>query len=62
MIGTGEKLACLARELVLRRNTYRKLVAAGRMKQENADREIAIIEAIIADYEEKDYDASRRPV
>jgi hypothetical protein len=47
---TNEKLACVARELVLRRNAYPKWVAGGRMKQETADREIALMEAIVADY------------
>ena len=46
-----EKLACAARELAMRRNVYPKWVASGRMKQEAADREIAVMEAIVADYQ-----------
>lgn len=46
-----EKLACAARELAMRRNVYPKWVANGRMKQETADREIAVMESIVADYQ-----------
>ncbi len=41
------QLACAARELRMRQNVYPKWVAAGRMKQEAADREIATMQAII---------------
>jgi hypothetical protein len=49
-----QKLACLKRELGLRRSVYPSLVAKGRMKQETADRELFCLRAIIADYEEPD--------
>lgn len=44
----SEQLACLTRELALRRNTYRKWVAAGKMTQEKATHEIECMEAAIA--------------
>ena len=46
-----EKIACLKRELALRRNVYRQRVARGAMKQEDADRELAVMTAILSDYE-----------
>lgn len=45
------KLACARRELALRRAAYPKWVANGRMKQEVAEREIAVMAAICSDYE-----------
>lgn len=36
-----DELACLERELALRRNVYPKWVATGKMTQEKADYEIA---------------------
>jgi hypothetical protein len=47
----AEKLDAVNREIAMRRNVYRKRVAAGRMKKAEADREIRIMEAIAADYE-----------
>lgn len=48
----AEKLAELRRELRQRENVYPRLVLSGRLKQEKADRQIAILEAIAADYAE----------
>jgi hypothetical protein len=45
-----DKLKCIQRELVLRKNVYKTRVGLGKMKQAQADREIAIMEAIYADY------------
>lgn len=45
-----DKRRAAAREAALRRNVYRKRVAEGRMRQEDADREIAIMDEIAADY------------
>ena len=44
------KLNCIERELWKRRHVYPRLVASGRMMQDQADREIEIMEAIRADY------------
>lgn len=41
-----ELCACARRELALRRRVYRRLVESGRMKQETAVREVAMMEAI----------------
>jgi hypothetical protein len=42
----NDLVACARRELAQRRRVYRKLVATGKMAQEDADREIALMEAI----------------
>lgn len=49
----GEKLACVRRELALRRNVYPGFVARGKMKQSAADKEIAVIESIVDDYQKQ---------
>jgi len=46
-----DKLRCLQRELALRERVYPARVATGRMKQAEADREIACIKSMIADYQ-----------
>jgi hypothetical protein len=48
-----DKLRCARRELALRRNVYPRHVERGRMSREAADREIKLMEAIVADYEER---------
>lgn len=47
MISFDDQIACLARELALRRNIYPKWVAKGKMRQEEADREIALMETAL---------------
>lgn len=49
----AEKLACAERELRMRRKVYPGWVRLGRMLQEKADREIAVMAAIVADYSAK---------
>ena len=46
-----DKIACLRRELALRRNVYPGRVLRRQMSQENADREMAVMTAILKDYE-----------
>ena len=46
------KLRSAKRELAMRRSVYPKWVDSGRMKQTEADHEISVMEAIVADYEE----------
>jgi len=41
-------VACAARELALRRNVYPKWITKGRMKPEEAEKEIANMEGILA--------------
>jgi hypothetical protein len=41
------------REVAMRRNVYPKWIAAGRMKQDEADRRVAVMEQIAADYREQ---------
>jgi hypothetical protein len=43
-----EQIRCVGRELGLRRNVYPKFAAGGRMKQAEADREIAAMEAVLS--------------
>lgn len=50
MFDETEKLKCLEREIAMRRRVYPKWIASGKLKQEKADREIAIMEAIADDY------------
>ena len=46
-----EKLEAVDRELKKRRQVYPRLVANGTMTQALADRQIALMEAVKADYE-----------
>lgn len=48
---TDEKRKAALRELGQRRHVYPKLVASGRMTQAEADYQIAVMDAIRADYE-----------
>lgn len=46
----SEKLACIERELRMRRSVYPGWVPIGRMSKERAAQEVRIMEAIAADY------------
>ncbi|MGY2051917.1 hypothetical protein [Methylobacterium sp. JK268] len=46
----ADKLACAEREVRQRRRVYPRLVADGRMRQDEAERQTALMEAIAADY------------
>lgn len=48
-----DKRAAAEREAKMRRRVYPRWIAEGRMTQTMADREIAIMDAIAADYAEK---------
>jgi hypothetical protein len=50
MFTNTEKLACVERELKMRKKVYRRWVGTGRMSVEQAKREIELMEAIVADY------------
>ncbi len=50
MISHDDKRACIERELKMRRRVYPRWVEAGKMSQAHADKEIATMEAILADY------------
>jgi len=50
MITAETKLACLDREIKMRRRVYPRWVADGRMTQAKADDEIKTMEAIADDY------------
>ena len=47
---TAEKRACILRKLGFRRRVYPRFVQDAKMKADTADREIALMEAILADY------------
>lgn len=47
-----EKLQCVERELKQRRFVYPRRVDAGKMSKPLMDEQIALMEAIVADYEE----------
>jgi hypothetical protein len=46
-----DKEACVRRELDFRRRVYARRVAEGKMRAEQAEREIEVMEAILGDYE-----------
>ena len=50
MIDAVTKLKAVERELAFRRSLYPKWIAAGRIDQEKATHEIAVMEAIAQDY------------
>jgi hypothetical protein len=49
-ITLAEKLHCVARELAMRRRVYPRLVFQGKMKEEKADHETEVMQAIVEDY------------
>lgn len=44
----GEQIACIERELRLRRQVYTRWVDRGRMRQSEADEELRRMEAVLA--------------
>lgn len=50
-INRHDKIGELKREIAIRRRVYRDQVFTNRMTREMADRRIAVMEAILADYE-----------
>lgn len=52
MFTVADKRACIERELKMRRRVYPRWVEQRRMSQQQADREIKLMEAIAADYDE----------
>lgn len=48
-----EKIACVKRELAMRERAYPRWVDAGKMSDHKATREIMLMKAILADYEEQ---------
>ena len=49
-ITAADKLACAERELKMRKSVYPRWCDAGKMTNEKAAREIALMEAICSDY------------
>lgn len=47
----ADKLACAKRELAMRERVYPRWVKDQRMTQANSEKEIAIMRAIVADYQ-----------
>lgn len=56
-----EQIRCVERELRLRRSAYGRWVASGKMKQAEADREIAAMEAVLDTLREVEAGASDEP-
>lgn len=52
-ITTADKLKELRRERGQRKHVYPRLVSAGKLSQESANRQTAVLESIILDYEAK---------
>lgn len=53
-ISRDEKRSCAERELKMRKRLYPRWVAAGKMTQAWADREILVMTAIMEDYAQPD--------
>ena len=49
----ADKRACLEREIRMRRRVYPRFVQSGKLTQAEADREIDVMEAILADYRDQ---------
>jgi len=49
-----EKLECAEREVMMRRKVYPRWIEQKKMKQETADRQIAIMDAIAEDYRKQE--------
>ena len=47
-----DKLKCVARELAMRRRAYPQFVARGKMTQAEADRELAVMQSVVSDYQQ----------
>lgn len=47
-VSLDDQIRCAGRELGMRRTVYPKFIASGRMKQDEADREIQRMDAIYA--------------
>jgi hypothetical protein len=50
MFTRAEKLAALEREIAMRKRVYPRFIAQNKMKQAEADRQVAIMEDIAEDY------------
>lgn len=61
MIPDTEKHDCAIREVKMRKRVYPRRVQDGRMTRAQADREIAIMEAIAADYAPRDLFGEPKP-
>jgi hypothetical protein len=48
-----DKLKCVEREVAMRKGVYPKWIAAGKLTRAKADREIAVMEAIAAEYRQR---------
>jgi len=46
MITLEQQIACIERELILRRRAYPRWIAAGKMRQPDADHEIAVMQSV----------------
>ena len=59
-VTNADKLKCAAREFAYRDRVYPRWVEAGRMSQAKADRELAVMAAIMADYSKLVMDEAER--
>jgi hypothetical protein len=51
MISNTDKLRCVERELGYRRRVFARMVERGKMTERQSQNEIALMEAILADYQ-----------
>lgn len=50
-VSKADKIRCLKREIAMRERAYPRWVLNGKMEQKQADREIAVMKAVLHDYE-----------
>lgn len=50
-VGRADKIAELKREIRLRQLVYPQMVARGKLTQDQADRQVLILQAILEDYQ-----------
>lgn len=56
-----DQIACVAREVRMREGAYPKWVTSGRMKQHEADRELARMRAVLAMLQELEAGTAEEP-
>lgn len=61
MITTKDKRKCAERELAMRRNAYPRFIARKSMTQSDADRQIELMSAIVADYQAQEAQEEQTP-
>ena len=56
MFTLDQKIACLEREIAMRKSVYWRKVSRGQMTREEAEHEVAVMRAILDDYKHQQVD------